>query len=336
MSESNSSYFNQTPSHARQSTSPAISSYPTTPLSSLPPAIATYSINPDAHAVAHGLQRNHATSPNIGTYVAADSSRLRDQPTEVASSPSTSIDHARNNMVPPLPPDANHQTKQQRFNVRFAANHTPDNMWSTQRPRHDAPFTSPLITEGNGLQPMPREQPVVPALELAIQAPNPSAQRPDEHANAQTRNKEREGPMYSQCECGHVYKRPLPSSPPWSDDSQAKTTHEMARVSMGLIWSLEHHGKEADASYTQWQKDHANCSRTRNGVHGPSPQNPPSAEYPHSRTPDGAPPNDIPVGTIQNKRKSDLPHSEEASKVRRVAFEPPTTTTPHSRPSSLA
>jgi hypothetical protein len=336
-SEPTSSYFNQTPSHAHHSSSPGRSSHPTTPLSLLSPANITQPSNPASHPVGHALQRSYATSPATGTHIVADTSRVHEHLTE-GGPPLTSTGHAHSGMVPPLPPDPIHQTKQQRYNVRFAANHTPDNMPSSQKPKHDPPFTSPPVTESNGAQQTPKEQPVVPGPELAIQALTSNAQHPNEQSHAQVRNKDREDSMHATCDCGHVWTRPLPSSLPWSDDSQSKTktTNDMARANTRMIMSLEQHGKEADASYKQWAKIHANCARTTTDLHGPRPRSIPYVEQLHSRPSHRASQNDTQVEATTNKRKSELSHNEETSKVRRVIVDPHTSNTPHTRPSSLA
>jgi len=305
-SEANGFYSHRSPNDDHRPTSPGFNSYP----ASRSPAPPTSS---------HG----DATSSRSHEHMGRPSAPVP---------PRTAPDSSHRRVNPSLPPD--HATtsghRQQRYNVRFVANHTPSNMTSAQRPRPSPPLaTAPDSREAIDSPSPPRAEHVARPIEPAIQAITRSLQTTDE--SLQTERHDREQSVERCPRCYDTWNRPLPNPEEWSQDSPAENAESLWQANMNLFQRIRRHGKEADQKYEQWKEKHSHCPINGYRDRATSPEHAGVTDPSHLKAHDYA------SEQVSNKRKSEVPHSE-SSKLRKVTFDASTSTStsiaPHVRPSA--
>lgn len=314
------SHHHQAPQDSRQSISPSIHSQSASPISPHPKPTVPFSHPSHPHSAVYVSPRTKSRSP-LATHPNPDVSRSHEYAIPPASvGQDQSITNSNNNT-----------SSRQRYNVRFAANQTPDNMPSIPKPRQDRPPT-PTTTETSDTQPSPKEEPTTPAIEPAIQIMT-SISQIDDQPPTQARNRE---PSVERCSgCGETWRRPLPDKTFLDQNSSATTSgtahmNPLALASSNLLSVLQQHGKKADAQYDKWKWEHSHC------IHrGSSPYFATSGETLHSRTIDGNTQENGTVGSLSTKKRKNEHNGDDAhhnSKQRKVTFDSPTNAVPSHQP----
>ena len=305
-SEYNFAYSRRSPNHGYHSSSPGLGSCTISHSSTLP-------------------ARNNTATPFSGSHERVGSPSA---PAHSQSGP----DLSPKRMTPSLPPDhtnASH-TRQQRYNVRFAANHTPANMPSAQRSQHSPPLaTAPAPTEPIDSPSPPPAERLTPTIEPAIQAIARSLQHSEP---LQPQGRGREISVERCPRCYEAWDRPLPNLAEWDRDSPAESATGFNRANMNLVSQIQQHGKEADQLYEQWKEKHSHCPRNGYRDQGTSPDYAASTNPPHNRALYGHSYGSGQVHT-SNKRKSEVLHGD-TPKLRKVTFDAHTTAAPPVRPSA--
>ncbi|KAH7069468.1 hypothetical protein FB567DRAFT_224608 [Paraphoma chrysanthemicola] len=238
--------------------------------------------------------------------------------------------------VDALQPDHSNTTipRQQRYNVRFAANHTPANMPVAQKSRQSPPLpTPPAQPEVVPSPPRTPDEPAGFSDEPAIQAIQRSLQRSEDQQQSDSRDSE---PRVERClVCHETWTRPLFNPSALGSNSSAKSTNEMDKATSGfmnIVEQLQQHSKDADANYAQWIALHSKCPRSRKGS-SPSPatsvQSAPtggSNGMSESQT-DGH------INTNSNKRKPEALHPD-TQKLRKVTLDTESPSSQFARPSA--
>lgn len=204
-------------------------------------------------------------------------------------------------LTPPLASDA--QSTSKRYNVRFAANHTPSTMPSAQKSRPSPPSQVAQIPR-NAPTPNP-----VPQLDASPREIEPAIQvmlrnlRPADEPSQQ--------PSVERCpRCDEAWSRPIPDPAKWNQDSPADNPKGYAEANMYIITQLEQHTKAADLKYVQWKERHSHC---------PDRATSPDILEPilSSNSSVQKPPMSGPTHTSSNKRKSEI-LLDQTSKSRKV------------------
>lgn len=228
-------------------------------------------------------------------------------------------------------------TRQQRYNVRFAPNCSPENMPSVQKPRADPPV-APVTLEETAESPIAvQELPVTPSVEASIvQLIQNVTQPPEDHSRQLPRESSVE-----RCQgCNEAWKRPLPNTKQWDTIAPAVDRTGIAKNSMDLIDRLRSHGKNAEAMYERWKLKHSRCVQHHDEDDQPlSPASEPHEDA-KSTGSNGAPRDIRPTHSSSNKRKFDPSHDvveqTNASKSRKVTFEQEPDASPDVHPSPPA
>ncbi|KAF1845994.1 uncharacterized protein K460DRAFT_406221 [Cucurbitaria berberidis CBS 394.84] len=327
-SEFLSSYSHRSPNHSQHHpASPRPNSQPTTPSS--PPLLVAESCTSQlpSQSRAQSAARGHAKPPFQGNPVSMEPAKPHDH--EAAFSSPTAIESATKTLGPSASSDQtnNSTTRQQRYNVRFIANYTSENMPPFQKPRPDPSPAVPAATENS--EP---EQSVTPSIEPSMQtAPPPNHQPTEDPSHAQRRR----DPSVERCPgCHEAWKRPLPNTDSYRHSSPAENGNDLGRMSMNLIAKLQAHKKKADAMYEEWKWTHSHCPPQDYDTRPPSEAaTEPQHDF-HNPNRDGRLPDSKHAQAPSNKRKSDLAHDSGDQKVRKVTFEPQSTAAPPIRPSA--
>ncbi|KAF2832282.1 hypothetical protein CC86DRAFT_366128 [Ophiobolus disseminans] len=234
--------------------------------------------------------------------------------------------HRRINPALPSDHPSTSNTRQQRYNVRFAANHTPSNMPSAQKSRSSPPpLTAAPTCEPTGSVSPSQTGRVVHTVEPAIQAITRSLQPFDEPLQSEGRGRE---PSVERCPgCSDTWDRPLPDLANWDQDSPAENANGFALANMNLINQIQRHGKEADEKYEQWKEKHSHCPGNGYRASSTNLENRGFTDGSHIRALDGH----IYAGAqnqpSSSKRKSEAAHGD-SSKSQRVTFESALPTAP--------
>ncbi|CAO2649044.1 Nn.00g099930.m01.CDS01 [Neocucurbitaria sp. VM-36] len=332
------SYSRRSPNNSQQSTSPRPNSHPTTPS---PPLLAAdrrssqVSSLPLAAPLAAPPGKGRSNSSTSSNYISMEHAKPNDQVADLSSpaniDPSTKSSGPSHQEQP-----STTTTRQQRYNVRFIANYTSENMPPSQKPRHDPSPVVPAATESSEPEPEPavQEQPVTQSIEPSIPTAAPSNQAREDQSQSQQRRRE---PSVERCPgCNEPWKRPLPNTDSYRQSSPAENSNDLGRMSMNLIAKLQAHQKKADAMYDRWKWKHSHCVPQDDYDNSPpSPAFTEPQEDSHSTDGDGTLRDNQHPQTPSNKRKSEAPHDGD-QKSRKVTFDTQSTAAPPIRPSASA
>lgn len=321
----------QSPNHSQQSTSPTPRSHPSTPSPRLL-AVDPRSTQATSQPPAVSSTKSHANSLLTPNYIFMEHARPHDQvpglPTPASVDPGTKV-------LGPSPLDQPNPTttRQQRYNVRFIANYTSENMPPSQKPRHDPSPAVPAASENGEPEPTAREQTITPSIEPSPQSAAPNNQPPEEQPQTQRRR----DPSVERCPgCNEPWKRPLPNADSYRQSSPAENSNELGRMSMNLIAQLQAHQKKADAMYDRWKWKHSHCvPQDDYDVSPPSPAITEPQDDSQSTGGESVLRDSKPPQTPSNKRKSEAPHDGD-QKLRKVTFENQSAAAPPIRPSASA
>ena len=335
-------HSHQSPRDGRNSVSPTLNSQSTSPTSTHSSGLAAHPPphpnHPHFQAAGYPVQRGHAKSASTDHF-STDASRHYELGTAVATPISSAHQETQTNY-------ANPNTRQQRYNVRFAANHTPDNMPSFPKPRNDHPPTptttaeasteasteagTEASTDANEHPKSPKEQDAPRnTFEPAIQLINKVSNTDDA---PQTQSRKRESSVERCAGCGETWSRPLPES---FSNLQSSSTgkgkeSEFARHTLDMVTRLNQHSKLADDKFGEWKIKHSFCVHHRDL----SPYY--AANNLHSAAANGTSSEYGQVHSATQKRKADhlVGHEQNgSSKQRKVAPESIASSSAPSQPS---
>jgi hypothetical protein len=212
-------------------------------------------------------------------------------------------------------------TRQQRYNVRFAANYTSANMPSMQRSRPSPPLP-PTAAPAETPEPAPPvpSQDLTPSLDRARQAIIGSMLRTG--GPQQTSAEVQESSVTRCSRCHEAWSPPLPTQS-GCKQSPATSAYDYAMATDIFYAQQRQNEKDADEAFIQWKEKHSHCPV-------PKPALPSSSTYHAAPT---KPSNNTPVNGHSNKRKSEIPHGD-PSKIRRHEFDGHATTAPPVQPST--
>lgn len=305
-SESHFSYSHPSPQDSRHSTSPALSAYSLSHSSAV-------------------LPQNHitATSAKSHEHVSSPSAHVPSQ---------TGPDPLFNNTTSSSS-SQDHTTRQQRYNVRFAAVHTSANMPTTaaQRSRHSPPRAT--STEPVDSPVVPQDDHAEPTIEPAVQALTRILKPSEESSQPDARGRQS---SVERCpRCYEAWSKPLMPTSEWRQDSPAESTTDFARATDTLFARLRQYGRDTEEKYEQWKEKHSRCPSNdhRHSNSNPDSHLAASTETPHSKTSNGSSQGTDHLQPVSNKRKSEVPHGD-TSKLRKVLFDANPTATPPPRPSA--
>ncbi|KAF1929877.1 uncharacterized protein M421DRAFT_131458 [Didymella exigua CBS 183.55] len=215
----------------------------------------------------------------------------------------------------------NFGTRQQRYNVRFAANYTSENMPPSQKSRNEPPTppSAPAVVaepEQPGSSPVPgptTEELPTPASHGSTRHVEPLPTRPSRESTRERGDRE---PSVERCAgCNEAWRRPIPDMD--SDQiAPAQDNTEYIRLAGNLIDRLRNERKKADAAYDEWKWRHSRCycQPSPYSIGSVDDSSKPTAASPQA---DGATNGH---SATTNKRKSEVPHEPpSASKQRRLS-----------------
>ncbi|OAL49256.1 hypothetical protein IQ07DRAFT_601063 [Pyrenochaeta sp. DS3sAY3a] len=317
----------QGPDGTLVATSPRPNSHPTSPSSPQTPIPNSHILETSSRSTSQSSRRGHTKSSSLGNQPDMEPTKSREH-VPAPSKPATGDASAREQPA--------NNTSRQRFNVRFIANYTSENMPTSQKPRQESSPTISSSTEIPRAESAPAEQVASPPTEPSTQPVVPKSQPTEDQSHVQQRRRES---SVERCQgCNEAWKRPLPDTDSYRQDSQASNQNDLSRLSMNLIAHLQAHQRKADAMYDRWKWKHSHCVPQDHDEYDLVPNSPPFAEPQdglQNTTEDAASrPPQIPE-TPSNKRKSDLAHEENSqinSKFRKVAFEGSPAAAPPVRP----
>ncbi|KAJ4399371.1 hypothetical protein N0V91_009463 [Didymella pomorum] len=318
LSKSNISYSHQSPKDDTRHISPRLNPYQ--PASSCAPSAAPHQGEThSSQAGAHLPARQHSKSLSSGAPYSAASPRSHEHSAErTVPVDIRNGSESRTNITGPssLPEQFftqqnNFGTRQQRYNVRFAANYTSENMPPSQKPRNEPPTppTAPAVVAEpeqprSSPNPVPApEEPPTPASNGSSRLIEPQAPRPTK----ESRDRGDREPSVERCVgCNEAWRRPIPDM----DNDQiapAQDNAEYMRLAGNLIDRLRNERKKADAAYEDWKWRHSHCYRQPSPHSTTSADDGAKASAPPPQT-DGATNGNTPTTSTSNKRKSEIPH----------------------------
>jgi hypothetical protein len=176
----------------------------------------------------------------------------------------------------------NFGTRQQRYNVRFAATYTSENMPPSQKScsnDRSTPPTEPTIL-GDSEQHRSHPIPLAPSSGSAVPASDESAHHVPElpQPARESRDHGDREPSVERCVgCNEAWKRSIPDR---TDEqiAPARNNEEYMRLAGNLIDRLRNERKKADAAYDDWKWRHSHCYRQ------PSPYSTDSSKDANKRT----------------------------------------------------
>ncbi|KAJ4983724.1 hypothetical protein SVAN01_10759 [Stagonosporopsis vannaccii] len=331
LSKANVSYFHQSPKDGQRLPSPTLSSYqPASTTSTNAPIPVSHQgegfvSQPEAHLPA----RQHSKSLSSGATNLVASLKSHEDSTEriVPVDIKNGTDPRQNITGPSSLPEQfftqqnTFGTRQQRYNVRFAANYTSENMPPSQKPRNEPP-TPPSVPAAVSETEEPRSSPMPTPVtdEATTSAPNGNIRQSEAHPRAlrETRDRSEREPSVERCVgCNEAWRRPIPDMDQ-DDLAPAETNADYMRLASNMIDRLRDQRKKVDAAYEDWKWRHSHCYRPM------SPHSTGSMDEP-ARRPDTVTAADgLTNGNATNKRKSEIPHElNSASKQRRVTSTSP-------------
>jgi hypothetical protein len=319
-SKPNVSYSHQSPKDDQRHISPRLSSYQ--PASSTPahaPSAAPHQGETlPSQAEAHLPARHHSKSVSSGAPYSAASPRSHEHSTErtIPIDTRNGSDQRPNITGPSSLPEQfftqqnNFGTRQQRYNVRFAANYTSENMPPSQKPRNEpptpptapVPVAEPEQSRSSPLPALTSEEPPTPASNGSTRLVDPQPSRP---AREPRERGDRE-PSVERCVgCNEAWRRPIPDL----DNDQiapAQDNAEYMRLAGNLIDRLRNERKKADAAYEDWKWRHSRCYRQTSPYSTDHVDD--SARAPATAAQADVTSNGHNSTTSTNKRKSEIPH----------------------------
>ncbi|KAH3954889.1 hypothetical protein HBI56_037200 [Parastagonospora nodorum] len=277
------------------------------------------------HFMSHLISQSSAPSPSA--HPPASSPNLHEHVTLIQNG-SASDPSPRSAASPPVSDHISPVTRQQRYNVRFAANYTSANMPPTQRPRPSPPL--PAVSapaEHVEPPPMSRIEPPAPRVEQPAsrveRMPIPDARamilgqgqrrvEPPSHSNTDVPTQPAE-----RCPgCLDVYTAPSP--PAWVQQPPAKDAMDYAKATAEFFARKSENDKIAEDDHERWKQKHASCR-----VKVPSDAGHDFNPLTNTGATNGS----------SNKRKDDRQH-EESARSRRYPFDNSTTSAPPVRPTA--
>lgn len=331
LSKASVSYSHQSPNEGQRLPSPTLTSYPSASSASAyapipaPQQGESFPSQPGAHLAA----RHHSKSVSSGAPNLAVLPRLHEHSTEriIPVDIRNGADSRPNITGPSSLPEqfftqqSNFGTRQQRYNVRFAANYTSENMPPSQKPRNEPP-TPPTAPAAVADIDQPGSSPIPTASteEGIASATNGVSRQSELHSRAvrEIRDRSDREPSVERCVgCNEAWRRPIPDMDQ-EPLAPAENNADYMRVASNMIERLRDQRKKADAAYEDWRWRHSHCYRPM------SPHSTGSVDEP-ARRPDPVTPADSSTnGNTTNKRKSEVPHEQNsASKQRRVTSTSP-------------
>lgn len=320
LSRSNVSYSHQSPKDDTRHLSPTLNPYQpaaTTPVYA-PSALPHQGETHPSQAGAQLPARQHSISLSSSAPYSAASQRSHENSTErtVPVDTRNGSDPRPNITGPSSLPEQfftqqnNFGTRQQRYNVRFAANYTSENMPPSQKPRNEPPTppSAPAVTaepEQPQSSPVPApasEEPPTPVSNGSNRTTESQPPRP----TRESRDRGDREPSVERCAgCNEAWRRPIPDM---DNDrlAPAQDNAEYMRLAGNLIDRLRNERKKADAAYDDWKWRHSHCYRQ------PSPHSTGSADDAPkaAATPktDGVTNGHTTSTSTSNKRKSEISH----------------------------
>jgi hypothetical protein len=294
------SYSRRSPNDIHRPHSPRLTSH-FAPQSSGPPPVAQFA----------------ATSPSSNEHVTSTHSGSGLDPSP------------RGTALPPAPDHVSPgTTRQQRYNVRFAANYTSTNMPTTQRLRPSSPLpatTTPI--EPVESPPVSRIEPPAPRVEQP--APRERIPVPDAIAMI-LGQKHTDGPSPSSVDapvqsaercpgCLETYTAPLPAA--WRQQSTATSAIDYAKAAEDFYARQRENAKAAEEDHDRWRQKHANCVAKVANDQGHDSNHSTNHGVTHNGFTNGH----------SNKRKSEQSH-DDMTRSRRNPYDNRTTTAPPVRP----
>jgi hypothetical protein len=286
LSEPDVSYSHRSPTISRPSTSPAPCSH--------------HSSQSPAH-VPSSLHTSTRSDEHVTGQPASPRFQPAQDPSPKSLSPPLSLDHSNT---------SNSNIRQQRYNVRFAANYTSENMSPAHRPRPSSPLqTAAAATETN--ESLPSTQPeraastIDPILQNILTG---TSSHPDVQSQADYLAQELK---VERCPgCNEAWSRPPVHASEWGSQSPATSVHDFEKAQGNVLSRLRKFEKENDEAFDQWKKKHSQCPII--------PTAPPRSAAPNAQS---------------NKRKPEGLHSD-ITKLRRMNFDSNGPTAPLARPSA--
>ncbi|KAF3005826.1 hypothetical protein E8E13_008273 [Curvularia kusanoi] len=271
LSNSNVSYSRQSPKDSQRQSSPRPESF-NSPLSA--PAYTTVAAStpseiPLSQAGTHIPARQHSKSLSSGSpYLASSKSHEHSTERPIAKN---GIEPRSNIAGPSSLPEQfftqqnNFGTRQQRYNVRFAANYTSENMPPSQKPRNGSPTpptAPPVVTEPE----QPRSSPAPVSTPEEMTAPPTTTNGKPRQNDSQTRatrdareRSERE-PSVERCVgCNEAWRRPIPDMD--QELAPAENNADYMRLTSNFIDRLRDQRRRVDAAYEDWKHRHSYCHR---------------------------------------------------------------------------
>ncbi|CBX97156.1 predicted protein [Plenodomus lingam JN3] len=222
----------------------------------------------------------------------------------------------------------NTQTRQQRFNVRFASsnNYSPTTfaMAPAPKPRSSPPVmpvcpASPVETVESPKS-VPEQQPVTTSVEQSKITRNDIRNMTDPAQELSRQS--RRSPSVERClGCNEAWKRPLPDLRRPADMGPTKNGNDLATGNMSIIEQLRAHGRNAEMAHDKWRERHYHCVPRES--HEPSSK----TEQDDSRSTRSSNSNGTsrearPAQNGSSKRVRDASsEAEQAAKVRKVTSE---------------
>jgi hypothetical protein len=205
------------------------------------------------------------------------------------------LDPSPKSLSSPLPQDHPNtsNTRQQRYNVRFATNYTSENMPSVQRPRPSPPLpaTAPAVETTRPL-PSPQSEHVAPTIDPLVRSilmgtnPHPDAQ-------SQAESEAQESKVERCPGCNEAWSRKPVHALEWGKQSPATSVHDLEKAQGDTVSRLRQLEKDNDEAFDLWKKKHSQCP-----------------------VPPTAPSRNVTSNGLSNKRKSEGPHP-----FRKVTFD---------------
>ncbi|KAI8935692.1 hypothetical protein NX059_007214 [Plenodomus lindquistii] len=223
-------------------------------------------------------------------------------------------------------PQGSTQTRQQRFNVRFASsnNFSPTTFATAPAPR---PRPSPPVMPVSPASPVetvesPRshpEQPITTTEEQSTITRN-DIRNMTEPAQDHSRT-DRRSPSVERClGCKEPWKRPIFDFQKPTGTTKTQNGNDLATGNMAILEQLRAHGRAAEMEHDRWKEKHYHCVPRQNY------EPPTKADQDDSRSTRSSGSNGTSRGPAQNgttiKRTRDsTPDAEQPSKVRKVTFD---------------
>lgn len=329
LSKINLSHSHQSPKDDQFQPSPTLTSHQPAPPASTSASAPHQDDTFPRQVGTHPPTRQHSKSISSGASYFVPSPRPHDHSTERASlvDARNAIDSRPNITGPASLPEHSyghqnsHGTRQQRYNVRFAANYTSENMPPSQKSRNDPPTpTAVPAVVAEPEQPTSSPAPVTTTEELPAPTANGNS-RPAESQTRTTRDSRDRGerePSVERClGCNEAWRRPIPDMDS-NKLSPAENNADYMRLASNMIERLRDQRKKADAAYDDWKWRHSHCYRPT------SPYSTGSVDDVSRRTEAISHREPSSNGNTTSKRKSEVAHEpHSASKQRRVTSTSP-------------